>query len=186
MRFVCKKMSDFSDADYEKSLSMMTSERTEQINRITHDKTRRLSVLAELLCKQLAGEFLSRNIEEIIIKKDEKGKPFLAGENVHISISHSGEYVAAAVADTPVGIDIEVMKSPDMRVAERLCTESDREYLFGDNGEPQDIKFYKIWTAKEAYFKRKGTGITSFSEISYNELQPQHFIECELIITLIN
>lgn len=184
MLWKIKNTGEFSLEEYEKSLSLMSSERLSQIKKITHKKTRENSVLAELLCKQLVAEYSGALLENITIKRTENGKPYLKGKDLHISISHSGDFVAAAVCKTPVGIDIEVLKEPNLLVENRLCTESDSDFLNAADGD-KALRFYKIWTAKEAYFKREGTGITNLKSVSYNELQPIHFFESQLIITII-
>lgn len=67
-----------------------------------------------------------------------------------VSISHSDEWVAAALADRPVGVDIEVPRpGRDLaRLAEFIGAPSDRE---------ADV--YTTWTLKEAALKRRGLGL---------------------------
>ena len=51
------------------------------------------------------------------------GKPFLINAvEIHYNISHSGSYAACVVADLPVGIDIEQIKSADITIAEHFFT----------------------------------------------------------------
>jgi phosphopantetheinyl transferase len=46
-------------------------------------------------------------------------------------------------------------------------------------------RFFKIWTAKEAYFKQQGTGITDLKAVHYHDLAPLHFEEDGCMITII-
>lgn len=54
------------------------------------------------------------------------GKPYLPDyPHAHFNISHSGQYVACAVCERPVGLDIQVIKSYDPDVARLACSEKE-------------------------------------------------------------
>lgn len=91
---------------------------------------------------------------------DARGKPFLCDGGVvagpHISLSHSGAWVAVAVSPLfMLGIDVEVHKVRDFQ---KLAT-----YAFG----PQEAQvahtgaadFYRLWTLREAMGKWDGQGL---------------------------
>lgn len=86
------------------------------------------------------------------------GKPYLRDyPNVHFNISHSGIYVACAVADRPVGIDIQMISEYRPDVADRVCSKAElAEIAVSDN---PAAEFTKLWTRKEAYAKWTGKGI---------------------------
>ena len=64
----------------------------------------------EELVKTLAKPYFPGAVPQVL--RAERGKPYFAGSgNVHFSVSHSGELVAVAFADTPVGIDLQQHKS---------------------------------------------------------------------------
>lgn len=86
------------------------------------------------------------------------GKPYLRDyPNVHFNISHSGIYVACAVADRPVGIDIQMISEYRPDVADRVCSKAElAEIAVSDN---PAAEFTKLWTRKEAYAKWAGEGI---------------------------
>jgi len=99
------------------------------------------------------------------------GKPFLINNpHIHFNISHSGDYIACAVSDEPVGIDIEIIKTTDLKIAERFFTPDETEYIV--SGE-QTIRFYEIWTMKESRIKWEGNGLHkslhSFSVLESNK-----------------
>jgi 4'-phosphopantetheinyl transferase len=83
----------------------------------------------------------------------EKGKPEFEPSNVHFNISHSANYVACAIADSPVGIDIEGGRKVNRSVAKRYFTEEEIESIHSDED------FFKIWTFKEALGKYTGEGL---------------------------
>ncbi len=86
------------------------------------------------------------------------GKPYLRDyPNVHFNISHSGQYVACAVANRPVGIDVQVIGAYWPDVAANVCSEEELVRI-GASDDPA-AEFTKLWTQKEAYLKMLGYGI---------------------------
>lgn len=90
--------------------------------------------------------------------------------NIHFNISHTGGYVACAVADEPVGIDIELIKPIEHKIAEQFYTPDEAEYLMTGDIE---CRFHEVWTKKESRIKWEGKGLhkslTSFSVVDSNE-----------------
>lgn len=76
------------------------------------------------------------------------GKPYLEEIRKHISISHSNEYVAIAISDMPVGMDIQVKDGKVLKVADRFI--STDEVI-----EPGNALIHTLlhWSAKEAIYK---------------------------------
>jgi len=77
----------------------------------------------------------------------------------HWSISHKPLWVAAAIADRPVGIDIEHLKPRRTNLFDQVGTADDWSVV----GEPSWPGFFRIWTAKEAVLKANGVGIGKLS-----------------------
>lgn len=96
--------------------------------------------------------------EEII--RTERGKPYLETyPEIHYNISHSGEYLACGVSDSPVGMDIEQHRLISLeRFAEKTLSVSERESL-AQSADPLKL-FFDFWVMKEAYLKWTGEGIT--------------------------
>lgn len=73
------------------------------------------------------------------------------------NISHSKNLVAAAVADMPVGVDVEAGRSVKKRVMDKALSEKERLYML-QSAEPEKT-FLQFWTLKECYGKALGVGI---------------------------
>ena len=186
MVFELLNINDFSQKDFDFCLSLMENGRKEYINSLKHQKGKALSVAAEWLTKKTAAKLLKKPIEEIIILRDEKGKPFIENNLLFFSISHSGDYAAVIFDSQPIGLDIEVLRQIDVRLKKRICTDSDLLFLKdGKSAEEENLRLLKIWTAKEGYFKKTGSGITDFKSISYKDLNCTHSFEKSLIITVV-
>ncbi|WP_411992589.1 4'-phosphopantetheinyl transferase family protein [Agarivorans sp. DSG3-1] len=85
------------------------------------------------------------------IQRNKYGQPYIAVEShqqIHLSLSHSGEYLAAMACSMPCGVDIE-------RVKERPYLEMWQEIRHRiEPKEPSNLAdFYQYWTRKEAAWK---------------------------------
>ena len=95
---------------------------------------------------------------DLVFSYNEHEKPMLKEvSNIHFSISHCKEAIAVAVADRPVGIDVETLRMPSEALAERVMDEGEK-LRFDISDTPEDF-FTALWTAKEAVMKCRGTGI---------------------------
>ena len=68
------------------------------------------------------------------------------------------------MSDEPVGIDIELIKPVNIKIAERFFAPDETAYI--KDGE-QEQRFYEVWTKKESHIKWEGKGLykplTSFN-----------------------
>ncbi len=103
-----------------------------------------------VLLKEVLG------LKEQDIKLSEHGKPYSDSTFKKFSISHSGDYVALAVSEAEVGVDIEKNDVRHFSVAERVFAPLEQEFIH------DDIKnrFFIIWTLKESASKLNGLGIS--------------------------
>ena len=88
------------------------------------------------------------------VEKREGGQPFLPEHpELSISFSHTGGAVAAALSESPVGVDLEGPRPVNLRLAERFFTAAELAYAV------DEARFLEVWTRKEALLKREGRGI---------------------------
>ena len=91
-------------------------------------------------------------------------------EIFYTNLTHSGDYVALAVGDTTVGIDIEHKNDKDFKVTKRMFTETEQSYILnGADIESSQQRFRDIWTINEAFLKCLGIGIS----VPLNTFEPQ-------------
>lgn len=100
--------------------------------------------------------------EEFILGYNPHGKPYLKKRtDIHFNISHSGEYIVWAVANQPLGIDIERFTTARMQVVQRYFSSDEcRKLESTPQGELRDKLFTRLWAAKESYLKFTGKGIS--------------------------
>lgn len=101
------------------------------------------------------------------------GKPWFPDcPDLHFSVSHSGPLSLCALADTPVGADVELVR-PRSKGLPRYAL-SQREYAWYEARGGHWEDFYTLWTMKEARVKCTGEGIFHASprQVSVPLLQP--------------
>ena len=108
--------------------------------------------------KKLATDFFNLPLKKIQVKNDKSGAPILqaqGGNHLTISITHSGDYAAAAISMTGdlIGVDIEKIESrPEGWVEQYFVKE---ELIAKD-----DAYLTELWAKKEAVLKLLGLGLT--------------------------
>ncbi len=167
-----KYIKDFSQAEYGLAFSLMTEERKKSVLKKRNDIQKKQTVLGEYLCKTGISDFLGLDINNINLGRTPEGKPFAQDIDVHFSVSHSENLAVCAVSHNPIGIDCEYMRDINLRLTKIACTDSDKDFIFQtDDTNEQKNRFFMVWTAKEAYFKFLGTGITNLKSVSYNDIK---------------
>lgn len=85
------------------------------------------------------------------ISRTENGKPYIEGNPLFFSISHSGEHGVIAISNKPVGVDLEIFKGKDrLSFISRFCEQEQLEIA-----SEKDFLFH--WTAREAFIKMRGS-----------------------------
>ena len=92
------------------------------------------------------------------LDQDERNAP-LPFDGTYWSITHKTEYVAAVIAPSPVGIDIEKVCSRAASLFQKTATEA--EWALADT---TFKTFFRYWTAKEAVLKTAGIGLKALSK----------------------
>lgn len=187
MEFICGFVFEHSRAELEAVYNSLTPTRRERIDRLTHKDARNRSLLAELLARRL----LDRLGSKAQIESDQEGRPYLSEKGLFISLSHSADAAVCVIDKKSVGVDVEKLRAVKRRIAERVCTPEEREYVLGsETGETlygeAALRFFEVWTAKEAYFKSLGGGIFRPVEIDTLTLDRQTAQEGEYVITVIS
>lgn len=119
-------------------------------------------VALDRLLHKCDGDFSEHST---VITRASSGKPYFDSPTApYFGISHSDGIAAAAIVDYKygeIGFDIEVIdrKHDFSRIAKRYFTEEEKRQ-FASNKESAE-SFYSIWTAKEAYAKIDGRGLSA-------------------------
>jgi len=146
-------LSSLSDGRWKSRLPVLDPERCARALACRKDDDSVRIVGAGLLLQQV----LQRHgvaIDKQIVARDANGKPYLVGRpDLQFSLSHCGMWAVCALADYPVGVDAELPRCSAALAQRHFHPE---ETLFADD--PDNL--CRIWTAKEAFLKALGVGLT--------------------------
>lgn len=136
---------------------------------LSQDEDLRVQAIASVGRRQqfLAGRWLARTMlcdalggapTDWRITADALTKPQVLDHPVHISIAHSGGFVACAMAAVAVGIDVERVNNrrsvSDM--AQLVCSDAEQLALRALPPDAASHAFHCMWTRKEARLKQRG------------------------------
>ena len=123
--------------------ALITAADVASASRFQNDSRRR----EHLAWRRIVRRELGRGVA---IEYNEVGAPVVDRPDTYISVSHGGGMVAVAIADEPVGVDIEAIDRNFERVmsrymsAEEMALSSDKDWAA------------RVWAAKEAIYKLYG------------------------------
>lgn len=176
MQYKIVSIRDFSDEEYTRMYQVASADRRKKADSFRFPDDRARCLCADHVARQMLGELSGADADKITFSYGVKGKPS-ADLPLHFNLSHSGDYLLCAVSDKPIGVDIEQIKPFRAGMLDRFFTVTEADFIRGDLMElPERVtdpdacgRFCRVWTAKEAYVKMTGTGIsTDLTSICYD------------------
>lgn len=157
--------SELAQNEFDTLLPLVSLEKQERIKRFRFKRDAQNCLLGDVLARSEICCTTGLANNQLEFSTNNFGKPFLVNKaHIHFNISHAGHHIACAVSGQPVGIDIELIKPVDIKIAERFFTPDETTYI--NDGELEQ-RFYEVWTKKESHIKWEGKGLykplTSFS-----------------------
>lgn len=121
----------------------------------------KMSAIGVFLMKDILSEF-GAELSEVVIKRNENGRPCVINSDIDFSVSHSGGFVmCGAVKGGRIGCDIQAEKNfPSGKadsLAPRFMNEKELE-LYGA-AEDKSAFLFSAWAKKEAYLKCAGGSV---------------------------
>ena len=190
MDYLFSYVSEFCDDDFYKAYESLGKIAKKRVDRYKRDDDKKRSLLAHMLLKKL---MVKNNIDEKLVY-EENGRPVFESSSYYLSLSHSGDVAFSAVSKSPVGIDVEKIRPISLSLINRVCVDDEKAFVIGgyeitDEKNICDIdvlkRFFEIWTAKEAYFKMIGSGITDLKSVNTLEFEKESFQHGEYIFTIL-
>lgn len=178
MHWICRNLEDFSEEQLQAVQAALTPSRSAHILRLRHREDQIRSLAAEAAVYQLLQDHYG--ITDAKLHREDSGRPYLSGCQLYVSIAHSGHKIACAVSENPVGIDIERLRPVGKKLCDHVCLPEEKAFVLGGSPEQENYtdeevlrRFFQVWTAKEAQFKKLGTGITNFKSFNILTLPRQ-------------
>jgi 4'-phosphopantetheinyl transferase len=111
------------------------------------------------------GKYLQIEARDVRFRVTEYGKPELKNtSSVQFNLSHTaGAAVLAIVRHKAVGVDVERVRQDveAMELAQRFFSAAEVAWLRSQPAAERIASFFACWTAKEAYIKACGTGLST-------------------------
>lgn len=141
----------------------VSSHRQHRLKKFRNDRDKISSLMTGLMTRIIINRNTGISKESLNFHINKFGKPQLTNiKGYEFSISHTYGISVFADYNTSIGIDVETLsqniKEYDS-IAKNNFTENEVIYI-NSSANPQR-EFIKIWTAKEAYVKMLGTGLTT-------------------------
>lgn len=145
-------------ATREAALPVLSPEERARMESFRHDERRGAFAVGRLAARTLVAERLGCAAREVALDVREDGSVRVAGDVVHVSISHSGSEVAAVVSDGHVAVDLERIKPRPISLY-RFMLHPDELSLLDVVPGPDDRRIALLWSVKESVLKGRRTGL---------------------------
>lgn len=146
-------------------LDWLTKAEGQRLQAITAAARRDTFLAGHWQARWLAAQWLQLDVRRIALETHADGRPLLRVDGdaapLHVSLSHSGDWLALALADAPVGIDVELpRRERDWEALARFVFSPEERQRLRDAEDAERIRvFHALWTLKEAHGKRSGEGL---------------------------
>ncbi len=141
------RISALSQDDITSTIKLLSNEQLAYINSLCEKRKIQSLAVRTALNLLIIEEKLDISLSSLAF--DKTNKPYFKESDLFLSLAHSGDYVACAVSDSKLGIDIEKLKPVKESVIPRVCNADEQNYI-NNNGH---TSFFTLWTLKEAYIK---------------------------------
>lgn len=110
--------------------------------------------------------------EKVYLGHHDNGSPFIQNNSIHISITHTTDFVAIITHPTEdVGIDIESLARDFSAVEKKALSEEEIDDLSGKN---RNLQLAIYWCAKEALYKRMNRhGVDFAKQMEIDKFTPK-------------
>lgn len=112
-----------------------------------------------LLRAQAARVLEARPKDVVIERMAHGGQRILSPRALFASLASRGEWLAIAVSDRPIGVDVETVPT-EQPLPVNLLHPREQAVLAGLAGEARETAFLRFWTAREAYVKAAMRGLS--------------------------
>lgn len=161
-------------------------ERQLQIDETQSEKLKKQRIAAWQALSEGIEHSFSQKVEDLHFSQLDSGAWRCDDEDksIFFSLSHSGSFAAAAVAPSPVGLDIEIEAAINSRSPEninalflRSCTQKEQSMY-------SPAAFASLWTKKESIFKYSGEKSFSPSKIETSDYPVKSYRCGELVVSV--
>jgi 4'-phosphopantetheinyl transferase len=144
---------------------LLSNEETLRASRLRDAGQAQAYVCAHAALRRLLSARTQREPRELRFKTGPHGKPAVEdAPDLHFSISYRKGCAAIAIAQRPVGVDVESLRAgvDTKGIAQRFFTQDERAWI----ARADNQAFYALWARKEALVKAAGAGVDAMGSAS--------------------
>jgi len=145
-------------------LEFLDAAERERAARFKFAEHRNQFVISRALLRQALGRYLRIDARDLRFRTTANGKPELAADSdLQFNLSHTqGVTVFAVARRRHVGVDVERIRPETnaLELAERFFSPQEVQWLRAQPASQHVPSFFSCWTAKEAYIKAHGEGLS--------------------------
>ncbi|PSB08444.1 hypothetical protein C7B62_16780 [Pleurocapsa sp. CCALA 161] len=149
--------------------TLLSTDEVARANKFHFLEHKRRFIASRGILRQLLGNYLRISPENLEFEYGDRGKPQLAASMdnsfLQFNVSHSLDYALYGFTNHHlIGVDIEFLREMEnaTELAKRFFTHQEFQLMANLADEERQKAFFQLWTAKEAYLKALGTGLSSF------------------------
>ncbi len=131
-------------------------QREDEINSSQNERIKRQKYCVWKLLEMAVNECIGGCFDEINFQKNVNGK--WECEEFYFSLSHSEKYLAVALSNFPVGVDVQIIRSADEKIADKILNELERTQFDLLKGDRKQSYLLGCWAKKECLLKVSGEG----------------------------
>ncbi len=143
---------------------LLNPEERERAARFKFPPPRNQFVISRALLRRALGRYLQVEPRDIHFRTTGNSKPELAeSSDIRFNLSHTAGVTVFAIArHRQVGVDVERIRKDTnaLELAERFFSPQEVEWLRAQPASDHLASFFSCWTAKEAYIKAQGEGLS--------------------------
>ncbi|WP_088894043.1 4'-phosphopantetheinyl transferase family protein [Leptolyngbya ohadii] len=151
------------DVELEELTPLLSEDEQQRASRFRFERDRRKYIICRGILRTLLSRYLQRDPIDLTFSYSKYGKPFLNESPVSFNLAHSGDRALyAVVLNHAIGVDIEQLRSVEhikQIVSRYFAPEEQQAFQLLDPAQ-QQIAFFRGWTAKEAFLKAIGSGLS--------------------------
>jgi len=144
-------------------LEILSDVEKDRAARFRFDKHRERYIRGRAFLRMMLANRLNIKGADLVLQTNEFEKPYIENNPVYFNLSHSSATAVLVISEElPVGIDVEFVdrKIEVEPLGKTVFTTSEMKRIKNAKGEEARQLFFQFWTAKEAYLKMLGTGLS--------------------------
>lgn len=157
---------DLPPADLSALAQTLSPDEQQRSQRYYFQRDRHRFIAGRGTLRQILSQYTAQPPQQLQFTYSQKGKPALIESSLQFNVSHSHQLGLIAISLLPIGIDIEHLRPTSvLQLAQRYFHPQEYDFLTSLPIEKQLTTFFQFWTAKEAYLKGTGEGLTGLQQI---------------------